>query len=103
MSEVRFRKSAQRDVQDAFDYLEAQSPGLGAEFLERVEDATDRIARNPEQYQTVFRDVRRAPIARFKHSLWYRILPDHSVVIACLSERRDPGIARRRSFEVEPS
>ncbi len=100
MSEVRFRKSAQADVQQAFEYLEGQSRGLGAEFLERVEEATAKISTNPEQYQTVFRDVRRAPVARFKHSLWYRILPDHSVVVACLSDKRDPSLARRRSFEV---
>jgi hypothetical protein len=53
VTEVRFRKSAQADVQKAYEYFEARSAGLGVEFLERVEEATTRIATNPEQYQTV--------------------------------------------------
>jgi hypothetical protein len=47
---VRFRRSAQQDIQKAFDYFEAQRAGLGAEFLERVEDAADRISSNPYTY-----------------------------------------------------
>ena len=56
MSEVRFRESAQKDVQQAFEHFESQSPGLGVTFIERVEEASERISRNPEQYQTVFQD-----------------------------------------------
>ena len=58
MSEVRFRRSAQADVQKAFEYFEAKSPGLGVEFIERVEEAASKISRNPETYQTIFQDVR---------------------------------------------
>jgi plasmid stabilization system protein ParE len=78
VNQVRFRKSAQADVQNAFEYFEGQSPGLGAEFLERVEEAADRISRNPEIYQTV--------------------------VIACLAHRQNLSLARRRALRtVEPS
>ena len=84
MIAVRFRASAQRDVQQAFEFFEARSAGLGAEFLERVEQATDRISRNPETYQTVFQEVRRANLKQFKYALFYRIETDGSVVIACL-------------------
>ena len=103
MSEVRFRRSAQRDVQQAYDYLEAQSPGLGAAFLERVEEATDRISRNPETYQIVFQNVRRASLKQFKYALFYRIESDGSVVIACLAHRQDLSLARWRAMrQVEP-
>lgn len=103
MSEVRFRKSAQADVHNAFEYLEGQSSGLGAEFLERVEEAADRISRNPEAYQTVFQDVRRASLKQFKYALFYRIETDGSVVIACLAHRQDLSLARRRALRtVEP-
>jgi hypothetical protein len=78
VNQVRFRKSAQADVQNAFEYFEGQSPGLGVEFLERVEEAADRISRNPETYQTVG--------------------------IACLAHRQNFSLARRRALRmVEPS
>jgi hypothetical protein len=46
---VRFRASAQRDVQQAFELFEARSAGLGAEFLERVEQATQPLSHNSER------------------------------------------------------
>jgi plasmid stabilization system protein ParE len=99
---VRFRASAQRDVQQAFEFFEARSAGLGAEFLERVEQATDRISRNPETYQTVFQDVRRANLKQFKYALFYRIETDGSVVIACLAHRQDLKLAKARASKPEP-
>ena len=39
--------------------------------------------------------------------VWYRIDPDPSVVIACLSDRQDPSLAQRRALwralRIEPS
>ena len=103
MSEVRFRRSAQRDVQQAFEYFEAKSPGLGVEFIERVEEAAAKISRNPETYQTVFEDVRRASLRQFKYASFYRIEADGSVVIACLAHRQDLSLARRRALRIEPT
>jgi plasmid stabilization system protein ParE len=76
LNAVRFRRSAQRDVQQAFEYFEAKSPGLGVESVERVEEAAAIISRNPETYQTVFQDVRRASLRQFKYALFYRIEAD---------------------------
>jgi plasmid stabilization system protein ParE len=104
VSEVRFRRSAQADVQRAFQYYESQGAGLGVEFIKRVDEVTNRIAANPLQYQPVIEDVRRANLRQFKYSLWYRVEGDGSVVIACLANRRDLALARTRaSQESEPS
>jgi plasmid stabilization system protein ParE len=101
---VRFRKSAQADVQQAYEFFESRTGGLGAEFLKRVEEASDLISRNPEAYQTVFQDVRRVSLKQFKYALFYRIETDGSVVIACLAHRRDLSLARRRALRpVEPA
>ena len=102
MSEVRFRRSAQRDVQQAFEYFEGKSPGLGIEFIERVEEAADRIRRNPATYQTVFQDVRRATLRQFRYALFYRIEADGSVVIACLAHRQDLSLAQERTRRGTP-
>jgi hypothetical protein len=49
-------------------------------------------------------DLRRAPIRPYKYSLWYRLLPDESIVVAALSDHRDLSLARRRAIRpVEPS
>lgn len=70
MNAVRFRRSAQADVQRADEYFESREAGLGAEFIERVEEAGDRIAAHPEAYQVVFRDIRRVDLKKFPYGLW---------------------------------
>ena len=101
---VRLSALAARDLQQARDWFDGQEEGLGAKFLASVEQALERISRNPEAYQVALLDLHRAPIRPFQYSLWYRILPDESIVVAALSDRRDLSVARRRALRtVEPS
>jgi plasmid stabilization system protein ParE len=95
---------AERDIRDARAWFDGQEAGLGDRFFERVKDTVRRIASNPEMYRTVFSDARRAPVQSFNYSIWFRVAPDQSIVIACLSDRRDLSLARRRALRsVKPS
>jgi plasmid stabilization system protein ParE len=95
---------AERDIREARAWFESREPGLGDRFFEGVRDAVARIAANPEQYRIVFGDARRAPVRSFRYSVWFRIAPDHSIVVACLSDRRDLSLAKRRAMRsVEPT
>jgi integrase/recombinase XerD len=59
---------------------------------------------DPEQYQIAIADLHRAPIAKHRWSVFYRILPDESIVVACLSDRREPSVAQRRAIRrVKPN
>ena len=101
---VRLSNLAALDLQQARDWFDEREEGLGDRFLASVEDALDRISKNAEQYQVALLDLRRAPVKGFQHSLWYRVLPDESIVVAALSDRRDLSLARRRALTpVEPS
>jgi plasmid stabilization system protein ParE len=94
---------AERDIREARAWFDERESGLGDQFFERVNEAVRRIASNPELYRPVFGDARRAPVKSFKYSMWYRVAPDSSIVIACLSDRRDLSLARRRALRsVEP-
>ena len=44
---VRLTAFAEADIAEAFMWYEAKKPDLGFEFVERVEEALDRIAGNP--------------------------------------------------------
>jgi hypothetical protein len=86
------------DLQQARDWCDSREPGLGDTFLERVNDTIRRIGSNPHQYQVALLDLRRASVRTFRYSVWYRVLPDSSVVVACLSDRRDRSLVRRRAL-----
>ncbi len=95
---------AERDIREARAWFDAREPGLGDQFFASVRETVSRIAANPEQYAIVFGTARRAPVRTYRYSIWFRIAPDLSIVIACLSDRRDLGVAQRRAMpSVEPS
>jgi hypothetical protein len=55
----------------------------------------------PEGYQVMHGDVRRINLRQFRDwSLWFRVLADNSVVVACLSNRMNPQIVKERALGV---
>ena len=97
MKPIEFRAAAQNDVDEAFEWYESQRNGLGEEFREKLREAIQRIESNPNQYQVVYRDLRRALLERFPYGLFYREMPTAIVVVACFHTSRNPGRwARRR-------
>ena len=89
---VRLTRLAEADVTRAYDDYEAREVGLGKRFAEQVRSTFIRIGQNPFQYQIVpdSHGTRRAPVHQFPFAVWYQVLPDESIVVACLAHREDP-------------
>lgn len=85
-----FRPAASADVEDAYRWYEAQQIGLGEEFLAAVGSLLESVATNPQQFPVVHRHTRRALFRRFPYGLYYRVVDDQVVVVACMHARRDP-------------
>jgi len=100
---VRLSALAALDIQQAREWHDAREPGLGDQFLQRVNETMTRIGQNPHQYPTIIEDVRRANLRQFKYGVWYRVKVDGSVVVACLRHRQQPEIAKARALGREPS
>ena len=90
------RPAAEGDVEAAYRWYEEQSPGLGAEFLRSVEAALASVERNPEAYQQVYKQARRALLRRFPYALFYVASPELIEVIGCIHTRRHPRRWRSR-------
>ena len=94
--ELILRPAAAADVEEAFSWYERQRPGLGEEFLEKVNEALREIAAYPLRQAVVFRDTRRFLLKRFPYALFYRIYPNLVVVVGCMHGRRNPLRWRQR-------
>lgn len=92
-----FRPAAAADVEDAYRWYEAQRIGLGEEFLASVSEVKESLLANPERFPVVHRETRRALLHRFPYGLYYRIVNDQIVVVACMHARRDPRRWQSRS------
>ena len=103
MKPVVLGRLARREILAATSLYETRKPGLGAEFADRIAEALERIRMAPEGYQIIHGDVRRVNLRQFKDwALWFRILPDNTVVVACLSSRMNPQIVKERALGILP-
>jgi plasmid stabilization system protein ParE len=85
------RRQAKSDLRQAVRWYEGQSPGLGREFVAEVEATLNRISDNPLQYQTIYREMRRAIPRKFPYGVFYRVEQDAIVVFAIVHLHRNPA------------
>ncbi|HYX71294.1 MAG TPA: type II toxin-antitoxin system RelE/ParE family toxin [Nitrososphaera sp.] len=93
---VIVRPEAEREIQEAFDWYEERSEGLGAEFLRTADACLSGVQRNPEAYQLVHSEVRRVLLRRFPYALFYLVREDTIIVLACFHIKRSPADWQRR-------
>ena len=79
-----------RDVEDAYQWYENQRAGLGDEFFEAVSTVIESLVAYPESFPIVYRQTRRVNLHRFPSSLFYRIVDDQVIIVACMHGRRHP-------------
>lgn len=95
--QVIVRPEAAREIQEAFDWYEERSEGLGLEFLRSADVCLSSVRRNPEAYSIVHVPFRRALLRRFPYALFYFLREDIIVVVACFHIKRSPGDWQRRT------
>ena len=89
--QIIVRPEAETEVQQAFDWYEEQSKGLGLEFLRAIEACLSGVTRNPFAYTVVkVPNVRRAVVRRFPYALFYLVDDEAIVVIAVFNVKRRP-------------
>ncbi|MCG8671618.1 MAG: type II toxin-antitoxin system RelE/ParE family toxin [Pseudomonadales bacterium] len=88
---LTLRREAELDLGEQFEYYEEIREGLGHDFLLCVEEALDKIARNPLIYKDVYKGLRRIPIRRFPHRIFYMLNSNKIIVTAVFHVRKDPN------------
>jgi len=93
---VLFTPAAEADVEEAFEWYEAQGPGLGVAFRRALDIAVAAVESQPEAYAVIHRNTRRALLPRFPYGLYYRVLEQNVAVVACIHGKRHPKTWRSR-------
>jgi len=90
--------AASEELSAAVRWYESQRLGLGAELLDTVTTAIERIAQQPEIGAASLADarVRRALVERFPYELVYRLTGDDIVIVAIAHLKRRPGYWKHR-------
>ena len=90
MKPILVRPAAAADIEDAFEWYQAQRFGLGEEFRDVLRSTLNQIAENPQLYQVIHRGTRRALLKRFPYGVFFREYPHVIIVVACMRGRRNP-------------
>jgi hypothetical protein len=95
--ELILEPEAEAEIAEAADWYNEQKSGLGVDFVLAVASTLAAVQRNPLQYQIVWKEYRRAGIARFPYGLIYRLTDRELIVMSCFHGRRNPGAWRDRT------
>ena len=91
--------AALQDIQDATDWYNQQSNGLGSRFQKQVKSQVNNLKRNPHSYYVRYNDVRCMLVKKFPFLVHFVINSDeHTVeIFAVIHTSRHPRIWEQRN------
>ena len=90
MGRPEFHRLADRELNEAAQYYELESTGLGSSFLREVSRCLRSIEQHPGAGAILRGAVRRRLLRRFPYALLYKIKPDSIRILAVMNLRRRP-------------
>jgi len=83
-----FHPEADAEFQDAIDYYQAESPGLGVRFYQAAMVTVVRIEAHPKVWPRLRGSVRKCLVPGFPIKLLYTIEPDRLHIVAVMHGKR---------------
>lgn len=91
MKSYSFLPIAEKDVQQAVDYYEGCSKGLGKDFSLELKKSLQHITQYPYAWTNIRADIRRYIISRFPYAILYYVDDTNIVVIAVMNSKQEPN------------
>jgi plasmid stabilization system protein ParE len=95
-AELIIAPEAERDIAEAYAWLEGRRTGLGEELLMCVDACTEAIRRTPEMHAVIHETYRRGLVRRFPYAVFYEYVEGTVIVYGVFHTSRDPGKWRQR-------
>jgi len=87
---VRIHEAAEAEINEAADFYDIESVGLGEELTDEIERAIEQISRYPLAAPVVRGSLRAKTLLRFAYSLVYFIGENEIILLAVAHQRRRP-------------
>ena len=94
---VVFHPKAEEEFREAVWWYGNQQEGLGLEFVRCIDDAIQKIKRDPELYPIEFENYRKKGVSRFPFKILYEIVDDNIYILAVFHSRRNQEQFRSRN------
>lgn len=87
----RFLSPACEEIQEAARFYDARVPGLGVDYLEKVDAAIQRILRFPEAWGVISGPFRHCSLRRFPYTIIYTLPAKREIlIISVFHQSREP-------------
>ena len=93
---LKVRPEAEVDIAQAFAWYESELSGLGAQFLDSVDDAFERIFSNPQHYADMVGGIRRKLLNKFPYGVFFVFEDGEIRVLAVLQQAQSPSVWKSR-------
>jgi ParE toxin of type II toxin-antitoxin system, parDE len=87
---IRLFSIAQKELDSAIEFYDAQRQGLGNDFLSEVLEAFDRIRNFPFAWPPFHKNTRRCIVSRFPYGIIYFMEENVVLVVAISHLHREP-------------
>jgi plasmid stabilization system protein ParE len=94
--QLDFHESAELELNEAADFYDLRSPGLGSDFLDEIDRGLGHITQHPEAAAPALGSVRKRIMARFPYSILYSVGEDRIRILAIAHQKRRPFYWRGR-------
>jgi len=95
---IQYHPALRAELEEARDYYDERSPGLGREFIDEFERQILIVAAMPKRWMIVEQDIRRVLMKRFPFVIYFRIIKDGGIRITVVKhEKRHPAYGRKRA------
>lgn len=93
---VDYHSQVQKDLDEAWNYYEDASVGLGDRFFDEFLAVIATIQRNPHHWPPADKGRRVALFSRFPYKLLYRVEPERVKVLVVRHQKRNPTYGNKR-------
>ncbi|MBP0027040.1 type II toxin-antitoxin system RelE/ParE family toxin [Roseofilum reptotaenium CS-1145] len=87
---IKFLLAASQELQEAAEFYQNQSFGLGEDFLAEAQATVNRIVQNPRAWTPLNEKIRRCRMQRFPYGIIYTIEEDSILVISVMHLQKHP-------------
>jgi toxin ParE1/3/4 len=93
---IIIHEAAENELNDAADFYDLESPGLGETFINEIHKAIDLISRFPEAAPLIRGRIRRKVLISFPYTIIYSLRPTEIRILAVAHQKRRPVYWRGR-------
>jgi toxin ParE2 len=97
--QIRFLDIAQIEFDEAVEYYNSESAGLGDSFLVEVLNAVERIKHFPKAWHPFSSNTRRCQLHHFPYGVIYQISDAEILIVAIAHLHRKPDYWKERIKE----